>query len=48
MKQLWDKLVTDILPSVWGFLTLLIITFGLVGGTVALIKWVLRLFEVIV
>ena len=48
MKQLWDKLVTDILPSVWGFLTLLIITFGLGGCTVALIKWILRLFEVIV
>ena len=47
MKRTLKEFYEDVMPKVWAFLIMSIVTLGLVGGTVALLKWILRLFEVI-
>ena len=48
MKRTLKEFCDDLITKLWAFLMLAVVTLGLVGCTVALIKWILRLFEVIV
>lgn len=48
MRRMLEEFYEDFMPKVWAFLIMSVATLGLVGCTVALIKWILRLFEVIV